>query len=54
MNLRKTRFRKGCFGLLKAKSILVCRRMFHASVLGPTPQRVPVAVPVVIFEHAWS
>lgn len=39
MSLRKTKFRKGCFCLLKAKSILVSRMVFHAPVLGPTPQR---------------
>lgn len=39
MNLRKTTFRKGCFGLLKARGILVSRMTIHAPVLGPTPQR---------------
>lgn len=50
MHLRKTKLRKGCFCLLKSKSILVSRMMFHAPELAPTPQReegTATAVPVV-------
>lgn len=50
MHLRKTKLRKGCFCLLKPKSILVSRMMFHAPELAPTPQReegTATAVPVV-------
>lgn len=50
MHLRKTKLRKGCFCLLKPKSTLVSRMMFHAPELGPAPQReegMATAVPVV-------